>query len=515
VATLAIVNANSLDTQVDQLTKSFAAVQKAGSLFEGQERRTRDLLFAALTDVYEFGEAIYAIKPAPGTSLFREFLVKMSEKTKIEVLFNKKCRENPYIGLVKLAFPSSSASSQSQYATVLDFAHSEKLDPADFKEWIEAGIETRRDEALEAKGSRQRQIANQARTAQIANAETVLKAMPASASVALPAGISMPDGFAGFALVLAKIDGSNNASIVQMVHTEAEKVDPVLLRLVDPKANDRSDEALVSFFRAVDLILSTTPDETAGKSRDLLIRNEANHGRQRAVVQAISEANSFPGAAMDLEGHIEGLPVDVPFVLRADDARQLLALLNNYSGWKFDETGLLTATGLANPVHLDRIETAGSFRVANPGQNDGKGLAITHDEFNEVFAYIQREREAHADKRGKSKEKRVFPAVMDLSIDGTRLVGKLPTSLLSVTIAETNAETDLDDTSVTVADLEALAGAMKLYEADADGWLLDVPKGVDNAAIVVEAYVKNDRLRVVLPTKTGSSYNQVCEALTL
>ena len=517
MATLAPVTANSLQGQVDQLTKRFIGVRKSGSVFEGQERRTRDYLFTALADVYDFGEAVYNIKPQPGTSIFRTFFAEMTKQNpKLPVAYNAKCQENPYIGLVKLAFSGSSASSQSQYATVLEYAHHEGKKPADLIAWLEekddqdrSGIERRRSEALEAKGSRQRGRNNQARKDKLANATTKLNAMPASAAVALPAGLVAPEGFA---IVLAKIDAANNASIVEIVESAAEKVDPVLLRLVAPKPVDRSDEPLHSLIRAVDLIISTTPAKP-GKPRDLLVRNTLSHDLPRAVVQAISETYSFPGAVMDIEGHIPGLPIDDAFVLTADDAALLISLADSYRGWTVDETGRITADQLANPIQMTKLANAGNYRVANPGKSQDKPIEIKPDTAAQVVAYLDRERSAHTEKMKKAKQKQPFPPCIDLQIDGNFLTAKLATSIISVTIADTSAEAELDERTLGVQDLASLMSTLKEHEAQAEGWLLD--NQVDDAGIVVEAWFDNDNLRVVLPTKTGNAYNQVCEALTL
>jgi hypothetical protein len=502
LATLAKVSANSLEGQVDQLSRRFVAVQKTAGEFEDQDRRVKGLLFQALADVYGFGEEVYDTTPPSGTSLFREFFVKL------DVPFNSRTQANPYIGLVKLAFRASSASSQSQYATVLNYAHVEGIDPADFRRWLmEEGIEARRSQALDALASRQRQINNQARTAQLNNATSTLLARPASASVALPEGVKAPEGFA---LVLARVDADNNACIVEVVDTAAEKLDPILLSLTTTKPVERPSEPLAPLLRAVDLILGTTPDKP-GDVRDLLIGNVDKHGSPRALVQAISNTYSFPGAEMELDGHVGALPVDQPFVLKAADARYLLDMAEKHRNWTLDEHGTLTADDLSNPIKLEALESPGTYRVAVPTRNSDKPLRITHDEFSKIAAYIQRERNANAENNKKRNEPRVFPAAMELSLDGNRILGKLSTSLLNTTIAETSAETDLDERMVGVSDLETLAETMKLYEVDADGWLMD--GDVENAALVIEAFFDNDLLRVVLPTRTGMSYNQVCEPL--
>lgn len=495
-ATKASVTANSLQGQVDQLAQQFNSVKQAVSKFEGQEQRARTLLNAALTDVFTFGEMMYSTSAPAGTNLFREFFTKMGRP------YNAKTQANPYIGLVKLAFNSAGDSSLSQYARVLQYAHDGNWTAGDFLAQLNAkGIEGLRKDALEADESQQSVKRNAQRTAKIDRASNMLMAKPASQAVALPSGLQAPEGFA---IVLARIDASNNASIVELVHTDAAKVDPILLKLVDDGAPTHDGEALAPFFRALDLILNTTPD----KGRDVLIRNVGG----KVSIQAISEGHSFPGALMELDGSVPGLPDDEAFVLKSADARGLLNLLDKFSNWAIAD-GAITADDLPQPLHLEPITKAGKYRVAVAPTNDDKPLQVTHTEFGAVMAYIDGERAAHAKKNKGRSEQHKFATSIELSLAGSRLVGKLPTSMLSTTIGSTGSESDLDDRLLALSDVEALTGTMKQYEVDAHGWIMD--NEVDDAGLVLEAYFDNDKLQVVLPTRTGSSYNQVCEPLVL
>lgn len=285
------ITANSLSAQIDQLNRAFQAVEATGKKFETLERKASAILYSALHQVYDFGENLLALKSQPGTNIIREFFLNN------DVAYNSKTQANPYIGLVKLAFRAGNASSHSQYATVLGYAASLQIAAADFPAWLnERKIEGWRTAALDAQNSNARNIRNQGRLTKVQNAVAVMDAKPASALVSLPAGVQAPEGYA---LVLARIDANNGAQIVEVVHSSAEKVEPILLGLVDgPTAV--STEPLAPFFRAIDLIINTTPDATMGNQRDLLVRNLTKRGKQTTQIEAILRSLQLPRRINDV-----------------------------------------------------------------------------------------------------------------------------------------------------------------------------------------------------------------------
>ncbi len=499
------ITANSLKGQLAELDKEFKHVEATAKSFEALEGKATAVLHNALHQVYEFGEALLTIQQQAGSKLAREFLLNH------KIAYNSRTQDNLYIGLLKLAFRAKgNDSSRSQYATVLGYAALLRIAPADFPKWLaEKGIERRRSEALDAQNSQGRASRNQGRQTKIQNAFATLMAKPASASVALPAGVEAPKGFA---LVLAKIDGSNSAQIVEVIHSDPAKVDPILLSLVDAPVV-ASNEKLAPFFRAIDLIINTTPDAPQGKPRNLLIRNQTKRGKDTAIIEAVSEAYSFPGASMTLEGHVGDLPVDKPFLIDAGDARYVSDQCDKLTNWTLDKSGALIADTMPRPILLTEITDAAAYRVAQALPCPEKPLQAPASAFKEVEGYIARERLENKQKNLKRSEPKAFPASVGLSIQDTKLSIRLPNSVLFAGLGETSAETDFGDKTIAVNDIEAVASTLARHDVDATGWIMD--GDVDDAALVLEVHFDNDLLRIVMPTRTGSDYNQVCEALAL
>ena len=500
------ITANSLEGQLSQLDKQFLNVEATAHSFEQLNGKAIAILHNALEHVYTFGEALVAIKKQNGVNVAREFLLKHS------IPYNSRTQANIYIGLVKLAFKNSGDSSRSQYATVLAYASSLGKSAAEFLPWLtekDKGIEGRRKEAVEAQANSSTTRRNQGRATRIQQAVTLLEAKPMSGSVALPAGVQAPEGFA---LVLAKIDGSNGAQIVDIVDTDAAKLEPVLLTLAG-QAPAQSTEPLAPFFRALDLILSTTPDKIDGKPRDILIANRVQRGKQVAAVEAISEAYSFPGASMSLDTHVGDLPEDEAFVLGATDAKHLHRVWSQHENWTLDSEGELNADGLQQPIQLVSLPTPGNYRVATPKPTPGSPLKSLSSDLQGVIEYLEREKADFKRKNERRNETRPFPGSLNLLIHNKNLSVQLPSTTQIASVGETGAQTDFDGRTLAVNDVEKVAETLTKHHIDANGWIMDGQ--VEGAGLVLEVHFDNDLFRIVMPTRTGEAYNQVCEALVL
>lgn len=497
----AAITANSVNGQLTQLEQQFTAVIKSAGSFEVQNDRTTQMLHNALDEVYTFGENLIALADKHQIPLVTDFL-------RAKKVFNEKVRKKPYIGLVNAAFVNTSPSSRSQYATVLQFARESKVPTSGFVAWLTKmkGIEGARSEAVKAQASSVWQQQNASRKARVTQAGTDLLAGPLSSAVALPAGIVAPEGFA---IVLAAIDSANNASIVKVIHdtNDSAKIEPVLLSLAAQPV-PRAKRGLDELYRAVDLCLRSTPDKTTGKDRHLLVQNTNQHGILIGSVETISEAYSAPAATMTLDQPIGQLKQGDRFVFDGADARHFLQVHDQHQNWTLDDKGVLNADGLPQAIQLTPLPAKHSYRVADVQQSTTKQFHATVDDLRAHLQYVADEkRDWTAANKRRGTSTRAFPVSLELGILRDRLTIGFPHSTRDAGFADTQAHAVEEDRLLAVSDIDALVRVLVDYEADVDGWVMD--SQVDDAALVLDAYVDSDSLRVVMPTRTGSDYNQV------
>ena len=502
----AAVTANSVNGQLTQLEHQFALVKQSAGNFEVQNDRTAKMLLSALEEAYGFGCGLFRMASGTsGMSIVSDFL-------KARNVYNEKVRKKPFIGIVNAAFVNSSPSSRSQYATVLHYAHTEKVKPADFLTWLsdQKGIEGARSNAVKAEASSSWLQNNATKQQRVQQSGSDLLKRPASVPVALPAGFTPPPGFA---IVLASIDKSHNASIIHVLHDQSDnaKIDPVLLSLAAAPA-PQAVRGLDGFYRAISAILNATPDTTNGKERHLLVSNTMQHGTLVGNVEAISEAYSFPSGSMLLDQPVGSLPPDDRYVFSLTDARHFIDQYEKHDNWALDAQGVLTATDLIQSIQLTQLPSAHAYRVADVRQSSTKQLRATYNDLTALLEYIAMVKADWKAPKGRGgKEKLPFPASMELAVAKDRLLIHFRHSPRPSDFADTRAEEVEEDRLLAVSDMTALAQTLVEHGADVEGWLMD--SGVDDAALVLDAYLGDDRLRVVMPTRTGSDYNQVCKPL--
>lgn len=499
-----VVTANSLTGQIDQLEAQFKAVSKSADTFKVHQVKSTALLIDALQSVFEFGEGLLTIPSPPGPSIISEFFRRKQEP------YNSRTQKNVYIGLAKMAFSDASDSSRSQYSTVLNYANYEGIKPRDFKAWLTklGGIEKCRSAALDALSSNQRKQNANVKQTRLQLAVTELSSRPSSDVVALPSGVEVPEGFA---IMLVKVDGQNNASIVQVVESDSSKVDPVLVKLSSEPAPQAAVTDMDRFYRAINLILQTTPAKPSDKPRDISIFNATLRGKPVSLIEAVSEAYSFPGATMKLVGNVGTLPNLQRFILSADDAARFVGEYEQHEKWTLDEVGRLTADELAQPIQLHTLPDDHKYRVADTTMNTSKQLHTTADDLKALVSYIDFERDDNAKKNKGRAEKKPFPKMLELSIGNSRLDLRLTNSLRHAGFAATSIEEVAEDRTFGVTEVEQLAKTLAMHDVDAQGCLLN--NEVDDAGLLLEAYFDDDILIVVLPTRVGADYNQVCQVL--
>lgn len=493
---------NSIDAQLAQLAMTFEAVKNNVARAEAHQSKSTDLLHDALAEVYDFGLTLFKLPSGRGSTSTQKFLEAAG------VTFTARHRTNPFLGLVKLAFPARSDSSISQYSTVLRYANQRKQTAHGFRNDLGSqGIKNLLNEAMDALNSVGRANNEKAKAGRIKRAETFALSLPRSAAVALPDGKSAPEGFA---VVLARISSDNQAEIVDVLLSERQAVDPYLLRY-DQNASATShlyDAPLYRFFRAVDLLWGAA----GRKGSALLLINEMDAGRDVCRVQIVSSERSFPGGTVSIDGHQGRLPTGKPFLLTGADAAVFCSSFTQHRDWQLDDQGELTADGLDNAITLDALPVKHDLRVALPSSN-GSSIRIGLEELDGFCDYVRARREEHGRQNKPRKQKKEFSALIRLEEHAGRLIARLPTSLATYDLGEAAPGTAVSEPTFLLSDLEALLAAANRHDLALVGDLLD--GDVSDAGLDLRGELDGDAVALMIPARIDRAYQLITEALKI
>jgi hypothetical protein len=501
---------NSLEAQLQEVADQFSEVQSAAEKFEGQQTRATELLHLALADLYAFGESLTALSTDDGRSMAEAFV------TSKGLPWGKVMRGNPYTGLAKLAFAKQLPASISQYAAVLRLASDRGIVATDFRAWLadNDGIKGRYNEAVDHFGSTRRQLGSQAKQRRIEKATQTLLGRVHSSAVALPIGIEAPEGFA---LVLARIDGSNNATIIDVVNSEAAAIEPILLRYETSKATTKSIMAakpMGQFYRAIDLVAGCTPEKSGGHDRDILILNTHDRGRPVCRVEALSKAYTYPWAGMTIEGHLAGLNIDLPIVMAGSEAAYFRDSFADHEGWTFSVGGEidLCADGLASPIKAVPLADRRGYRVGQSPADSTQRIRVAQALLPSLRRFLDDRRAENDRLNGTRKEKLSFTPTLRIQIEGGELLIGIPKMLgTAISFGETAPDRDLDQRAIGTADIERLIDTLIPYETDIEGAFLDTD--VADAALCFDVPFDDDRLSITIPLLAGTAYCPSCEGL--
>ena len=500
---------NDNDGWLTEADESFRAAEQAARAFEEQHAHSTALLHSALFQLYELGEALRTQPNEPGRSLIEEFIVSRGAS------WNLPTRRNPYIALTNLAFRQS-ASSRSQYAAVLAFASDSRVKPAHLAVWLqEGGVKGRYAQAVAHFSTPRKQRISQERASRLDAAKQLLLERKHSKAVALPDGVRADEGFV---TLIAKVS-EGKAAIIDVLDA-GEELDPILLRYAPPKASGKSalaENSMFRLYRAIDLVHGSTPDEPDSSPRDILLINSYDRERPVCRVEAVSEAYTYAWAGMRLSDHLDGLPPHIPFILNADDAVFFKRELENHDHWSVQgELPCINAEGLSAPIALTALLKHEGYRVGQPATGNGKPVSASHEYQQAVLQFLQGRRADHDRENAKRpKEKLRFPSEFNLRLDAGELKLQWPVAeSLMTSLGSSSPDRDLSERTLVIKDVERLLRVITPYETTLDGTFDDI-EGVEDAALCLQAHFDDDVFTVVLPTKSGTDYNQSCADLVI
>lgn len=485
----ATINANSADAQLTQIKDLFRVVKTMANEADKLETRAKHKLYDALEAAYDFGCKLIDATPEPGKSLIKDFFEANGKK------YARPIQLNPFLGIVQLAFPDRGGSSHSQYAVILRHARVEGDSPAAFRKALDSsGIEGLRSAALDYFGSAGRANADTARNARLQRADDKLKAMTTSAAVALPQGIVAPEGYA---LVLARIDGSNNAAIIDVIE-DGDKLTPTLLKYDDTK-RDKVGGVLAPLYEAVNLI------HAVWSKADILVCNTSRDGTDICVVQAVSKTYQFPGAIVRLFGHLPKLNRDERWLLSSGDASIFIANYAAHDNWSLAQDGTINADNLTHPLVMKVLDKPEGWRVAIEQRNNDKPLAFTADSQSEFVKWLEQERNDNARQNKNRAQQQSLPKRFTMDVHAGQFTLKMAKRVRSFVVGGSSPDRDMTDRQFAVSDVEGLVNAVLPLETDLHGWFID--NEADDAGLVLEGYIDDHQFSITLPTMVGLDYS--------
>jgi hypothetical protein len=501
---------NSADNHLEDALGRFERIKVAAQQAELQQERSIELLHKALAHLYGLGELLRTQPSEPGRCLIEEFVISKGRA------WNKPTRKNPYIALVQLAFTSSSPSTRSQCAAVLAFASDIGKEPCNFVDWLVAGggIKGRHPEALDHLGSPVRQRNQRERAARLQLAKTKLLQREHSDPVMLP---SDADRAPGLRLVLANVDASGHASIIDVVEASEATLENVLLGYETNSAVNVdalvAEQPLGRLYRAIDLVVGCTPPKSGRHRRDVLLLNTYDRGTAVCRVWAICEEYTCAWAGMVLLDHQEGLPVGVPLLMSADDAEYFIAEFPRLNSWTIstDPVPSIHAQTAETSIQLTTLDTRKAWRVGLVPTSNEERLAAAPTHITSAIKSLTKFKAEHE----RLTKKATFSPVLTVHCDSGALEMGVPRLRgFRAPIAANTVARELGDRSIATGDLERVLTTLARHGSGFEGAFF-AADGVADAGLCLQSWFGDDELLIVLPTRSGTAIHPSCTDLVL
>lgn len=471
-------------------------------------------LYTALDATFTFGEELRGEQ-----DLLKEFLKQR------KISFGKPTQNNPYIGIVKLAFPKLNQTSTSQYSRVLRFAHEVKPADQSVVDWLAGGggVEGRYKEAVEhyrPKQSAQKQSIRQAKLDK-AYAELAKLSLSGRFSLTGPCEVD------GYATALVRVTDGKEAELVVLLESDPTKLEPFVLPFF-PKMGGvpavQANGPLARFHRALDLVASTTPFETAGHRRYVLIETFLEDGKPRFRVTSVSEAYSSPCASVTGDGFPEGIAQPGTWFCDGFEGYDLAGEFQQGTDWEIQENGIVRGgyllDGPAGTLALIPWKAEGSdkkLRSAAKPKADSKPFGVSKGKWTEFLVW-----NADITERAKKLTRGVkvpgqAPKRLTISVQG-------PTVSLSVDevvgpaidmFELAKSGSIASERWLAIADLETVCKALQRYDLPAVGRFGNMQSGLKDGAIEFRCALDDDELSIWLPLVINDQmeYAAICEAI--
>lgn len=498
---------------IAQLDQDFEKVKTLAKSAEKQEDDAQDTLAKTLDAMFGFGQQLRA-----NPTVMEEFF---DQK---EIKLNKASRENPYIGLVKLAFAGTTKKAmQSKYARVLHYVHDSKLNGRVEHFVRQNGIGECYTVANDYFGKGRKEAGKVAKNKQIELGQDALNALAASESFQLP-GIAPEKLIAvpqrdsagkqigtisyvnavvriasdGKTAVIADILDTSESEWIHIFSRYCSRTTAVHKRLAQMPANP--------LLHAIWHVSALAPD--TAKNGKIILRIKDN----AALVEFASTDHAFRSVRMVLDKVPNPFPSE-PFGFDLADAKQFASIYTGQTDWQISQSN--------NDMVISSVGANKTFTLTAPMV--GLSVGIFAGQKSKHFALpwmrlitIPNDKtllpspSVNAASQG--------PALLQMDIDGTSLGlsnvrrGGPPLTFLDLDNAN---QTIADDRYLALSDLQGICPVLHGYEQDFRGAFVTVPKGDADTALLIEHALPEGKLLLSVPfiMSLGMTALSACEAI--
>lgn len=487
-------NKAAADQALAKAEQDFQGVAALADQTETSDTNTQDLLAETLNAMFAFGQQLRQNEKVM-EAFFGHKCIK----------FNKTTRENPYNGLVKIAFANTKKPAMlSKYARALHFVHDSKLNEP-VRDWVKTkGIEACYKMASGHFGGQRQKPGEYARDKKIELGQKALAQLSASNSFEVDDPVSSPFVRA----VLRMSEDGKTAIVAEILETSESEWNSIFARHCSARIAQTAalqDRPLSSLFHAISAVAGFAPPKAPTAS--IILRNLDTS----TVVDFGSTAASFRAARVVLREPLADLPGGQAYALPIAQALAFLADYPNAADWKI----VFSDPDIA--IRSDHLRREFLLAPSEPKMRIGNfsGVKTKH------FTLPWRQLRSVADERllvsavEKTTGKRP-PARLSLMIDHRQL-----------SVANSRHETftraflDLNHAkasfvphrSLALTDIQALADLLEGYEQDFSGFFVE--QTMPDAAMQIEHQRHDGVLLVSIPLVLNDrmNYCETCEAL--
>lgn len=470
-----------------QFEQDFQNLATLAGQTETSDTNTQDLLAQTLDAMFAFGQQL-----RQSEKVMKDFFVPKGIK------LNKTTRENPYNGLVKLAFGDKTKKAmQSKYARALHFVHDSKLNEP-VKDWVKTnGVEGCYKIASDHFGGPKRERNKLTKDQQVQLGQQALANISASAPFALNS--PLPGGYVR-ALLRVGDDGLT-AEVVDTIATSSGEWERIFAAYSTPHAGLLHHVAgvpLVPLYRAIELVSALAP--STGSDHILLRQSDT-----ATTIEFAGTAHSFLAAEMALQERLEEFPPGSAWTLPMQSARDFVMNFPRKDDWAItSHDGKAAIVSVALNLRYDFLPPPKQISVGNFAGQKSKHFQMPLSKLTAVA----REKMLLSPKIGSSNRRpptRLKMTVDDktLSVENAMAKKGWPMALLDM---KASGAAFADHRELDRADLELLDTVLTPLQLNIVGSF--VAHDTPDAAMLLEVSMTEGHLKISVPLIINARMNR-------